>query len=429
MVQKNDSGVDKKLLLDLLAAVFLGVVGALAVLAFHGALRGVRHLLYGQVDGLVNTARALLWWQRLWMPAIGGVVAGLLLQWSRRLQASRTTQDYMAVVTQGDGYISIPLTVLRALSSLCSVVSGASIGRETPMVQLAALGSSVMGRLWHLPQERLRLWVACGVAAGISAAYHAPFAGVLFVAEIMLGTFAIKAIGPLVMASVTAHVVVQQFSGFAPLYSMPAFSLNMSGNMLAFAVLALCAGVLSPAFLHLLIWAKKPFAALPSGALWLRLGLGGLVVGGISTFEPAVWGNGYSVVNSILQGGWLWQSLLMIMLLKMLATAVSTGSGAIGGVFTPTLLVGAVLGAVAGLLSNYFFPGLAPQAAWVSAGMGAFLAANTHAPLMAATMIFEMTGSSQMIVPLLLVCVLATSVKKLLMSESIYTHALPKNTG
>ena len=415
---------DKTLLLDLLAAVFLGVLGALAVFGFHSALHAARHLLYGQTVGLVGAARSLLWWQRLLVPAFGGCLAGLVLQWSRRLKASRTAQDYMAVVARGDGFISLPFSVLTALSSLCSVVSGASIGREGPMVQLAAMCGSVLGRGWRLSQERVRLWVACGVAAGISAAYHAPFAGVLFVAEIILATFAVRVLAPLVVSSVAAHLLMQCFSGFAPLYDMPVFALDVAGNVWAFALLAVCAGVFSPVFLSVLAWGKKPFALLPGHALWLRLGLGGLVWGCVSVFEPAVWGNGFSVVNSILQGGWLWQGLLLIMFFKVLATAVSIGSGAVGGVFTPTLLVGAVLGAGFGLLMDYLCPGLAPQAAWVSAGMGAFLAASTHAPLMSAVMVFEMTGAPQMIVPLLLVCALAAAIKKMLMGKSIYSHAL-----
>ena len=414
---------------DVLVAALLGVLGALAVLAFHGAMHGLRHVLYGRTDGMVNTARALLWWHRLWIPAVGGVLAGLILQWARRLRAAGTMQEYMAVISQGNGQISTKFSCVCALSSLCTVVSGASIGREGPMVQLACMCSSALGRMLHLPPGRLRLWVACGAAAGLGAAYHAPLAAVLFVAEIMLDTFAIRVLGPLSVSAVAAHVLMQQVAGAAPLYKVPAFVFHADINMLAFAALALGAGLLAPVFVQTLTLAKKPFALLPAGALWLRLGLGGLVMGVISAFEPAVWGNGYSVVNSILQGGWLWQGLLLIALLKILATAVATGSGAVGGIFTPILLAGAALGAVFGLLCSQVWPGLAPQPVWAIVGMGAFLAANTHAPLMSAVMVFEMTGEPRMIAPLLLVSILAIAAKKLLMPKSIYTHALPPKTN
>ena len=134
---------DKTLLLDLLAAVFLGVLGALAVFGFHSALHAARHLLYGQTVGLVGAARSLLWWQRLLVPAFGGCLAGLVLQWSRRLKASRTAQDYMAVVARGDGFISLPFSVLTALSSLCSVVSGASIALVSAAVVVRTGSGSV----------------------------------------------------------------------------------------------------------------------------------------------------------------------------------------------------------------------------------------------------------------------------------------------
>lgn len=408
----------------LLAAALVGLLGALATIAFRELLHALGLLLFARADGLVNTARALPWWHRLWIPAAGGVIAGWVLHWAQHFDTPGGTRDYMEAITLGDGKIAGRASLVRALSSAISVATGASIGREAPMVQLAALAGSLLGRWRQLPRPRLRLLVACGAAAGISAAYNAPIAGALFVAEIVLKSFAIETLGPLIVASVVANLTVHQFFGFAPLYRMPTFDLHLGLNALPFIGLAIIAGLAAPGFLYLLALAKKPFAAITQ-PLWLRLGLGGLFVGAISVVEPGVWGNGYSVVNSILQGGWLWQTLLVMLLFKLLATAVATGSGAVGGVFTPTLFVGAVIGGLFGIGMELMSPGAIPMPAWIAAGMGAFLAASTHAPLMSAIMIFEMTGNPQIIVPLLLVCVLAVAIKQLLMAKSIYAHALP----
>lgn len=408
---------------SLLAAAVVGLLGALATVAFREALHGLGLLWFGRADGLVATARGLDWWHRLWIPAAGGVAAGLVLRWAQRFDAPGSTRDYMEAITLSDGRIRVRASLTRALSSALSVASGASIGREAPMVQLAALSGSLLGRWRKLPRQRLRLLVACGAAAGISAAYNAPIAGALFVAEIVLASFAIEALGPLIVASVVANLTVHQFFGMAPLYRMPDFELALGLNALPFVGLALLAGLTAPLYLRTLALARRPFARI--GPLWLRLGLGGLAVGALSVFEPGVWGNGYSVVNAILQGGWLWPALLAILAFKLAATAASTGSGAVGGVFTPTLFVGAVLGGLFGLAVEAVLPGLIPMPAWIAAGMGAFLAAASHAPLMSAVMIFEMTGNPQIILPLLLVCVFASALKQVLLAESLYTHSLP----
>jgi CIC family chloride channel protein len=292
------------------------------------------------------------------------------------------------------------------------------------MIQLAALCSSLLGRFIRFDPPRLRLLVACGAAAGITSAYNAPIAGALFVAEIVLRSIAVETLGPLLVAAVAANLTVHQVMGFGPVYHMPAFHLQQTGEVGMFALLGLCAGVISPVFLLVLDGARNSFQRLPM-PLWLKVGAGGLVMGAISVFEPAVWGNGYSVVNAMLQDPWTWRALLAILVLKVLATAASTGSGAVGGVFTPTLFVGAAVGALFGDLVHLAWPAASPVAAYVAVGMGAFLAATTHAPLMAIMMIFEMTESYDLIAPLMLACVLAYFVKRVLRERSVYAPSLP----
>lgn len=412
----------------LLFAALVGMLGALATVGFREALGLLEELLYRRHDGLVATARDLDPWIRLLVPMVGGVCAGLVLQTLQHLKLPEGPTDYMEAVALGDGRINVRASLMRAASSAISIASGASIGREASMVHLAALTSSVLGRLRHLPRARLRLLVACGAAAGISTAYNAPIAGGLFVAEIVLRSFAFESLGPLIVASVVGNIISRHFLGFGPIYDMPAFELPLDWEITWFPVLGIVCGMLAAVFLTGLQGACSGFQRL-SVPLWAKLGLGGLMVGGISLIEPGVWGNGYSVVNGILAGHYLWQGLLLILALKALSTCLATGSGAVGGAFTPTLFVGAAVGALCGIFGQHVLGLGIPMPAWIAAGMGAFLAACSHAPLMAVVMIFEMTGNPQIIIPLLLVCVISVSVKKLLRRASLYSRLLPAEQG
>lgn len=404
---------------SLLLAALVGVLGALATIGFRGLIQICEHLLYGRADSLVQISTQLTWWQRLLAPTLGGVFAGSLLMLTQRIDKGDQGGDYMEAIVLGDGQLGVRRSCIRALSSAITVVSGGAIGREGPMVQLAALAGSQIGRWQRIPVPRRRLLVACGAAAGVATAYNAPIAGALFVAEIVLRSVAIESLGPLIVAAVSANIVASEVLGFQPVYHLPHFTLNSGIATVLFAILGICAGLLAPLFLAIIDRVRKLFSGWQA-PLWLKMACGGLGVGALSLVTPAVWGNGYSVVNSILQGGWLWQALLSTLLFKLLAVSLTTGSGAVGGIFTPTLFVGAVAGALFGEAVQWLWPGLIPEPASVAVGMGAFLAACTHAPLMSVLMIFEMTENYGVVVPLMLSCVLAYFVAQVLHSKSIY---------
>jgi CIC family chloride channel protein len=271
------------------------------------------------------------------------------------------------------------------------------------------------------------LLVACGAAAGITSAYNAPIAGAFFVTEIVLGSIVMESFGPIVVSSVVANITMREFAGYHPAYEMPVFPAVTGVEVLLFVVLGLICGALAPRFLSLLAVSRKRFAALPL-PLPVRLGLGGLIVGVISIWWPEVWGNGYEVVNSILHQPWTWSALAAVLLFKVLATAATAGSGAVGGIFTPTLFVGAVVGALFGLAAHAIWPhSTSAPYAYAIVGMGAFLAAATHAPLMAILMIFEMTLSYQVMLPLMLSCVVAFFIARTSVQTSMYDVTLRRN--
>jgi CIC family chloride channel protein len=410
----------------LLWAAVIGVAGALATIVFREAISCVQILLTGHSGSFVEIAKGLSWQMRVLLPTCGGVVAGLFLLWARRMPAGATS-DYMEAVAIGDGRIPVRHTVLRSLSSLATIGSGGSIGREGSMVQLAALCASLVGRWTYLPSSRLRLLVACGAAAGITSAYNAPIAGAFFVTEIVLGALMMETFAPVVVASVVANITMRELPGYKPAYEMPFFPEVAGPEIILFVFLGILAGVLAPQFLRLLRGSKALFqqTRLP---LPLRLGLGGLLVGLMSVQVPEVWGNGYSVVNSLLHTDWLWTTVLLVLFYKIVATSLTVGSGAVGGIFTPTLFVGAALGLLFGQLAQVLWPhAVSLPFAYAMVGMGAFLAAATNAPLMAILMIFEMTLSYQVVLPLMLSCVVAYVVARSLDGDSMYEITLKRH--
>ncbi|MEJ0002946.1 MAG: ClcB-like voltage-gated chloride channel protein [Pararobbsia sp.] len=411
----------------LLWACVAGFGGALATMAFREGINFVQWLLVGDSGSLVEIAGRLPWQARLVLPAAGGVVAGLFLVLARRFTDGDAESDYMEAITIGEGRIPVRQSLMRSLSSLCTIASGGSIGREGSMVHLAALSASVIGRIRRVDPPRLRLLVACGAAAGITSAYNAPIAGAFFVTEIVLGSIAMESFGPIVVASVVANITMRSLPGYHPAYEMPAFPAIFGAESLLFVLLGILAGVLAPAFLRLLD-ATKQLLHKTHWPLPVRLGLGGLGVGALSIHEPQVWGNGYSVVNSILHSPWTWTALASVLLFKVAATALTAGSGAVGGVFTPTLFVGATIGALFGLGVQAFWPhGTSAPFAYAMVGMGAFLAAATSAPLMAILMIFEMTLSYQVVLPLMLACVVAYFIARSQSETSMYQVMITRN--
>jgi chloride channel protein, CIC family len=407
-------------------AGLIGAVCGLVAPGFHVATQFVQWCLTGHEENVVETAAALEWWKRLVVPTAGGLLAGLVLHYGSRFAQGRRSADYMEAVVLGDGVIRSRPSLVRIVSSIFSIGSGASIGREGPMVQLAALIASSIGRYADFPRPRLRLMVACGASAGIAAAFNAPIGGALFVAEIVLGSIAMETFGPLILSSVLATVVGRMFLGSQPIFAIPPFSMTSPFELAAYLVVGLTLGVLAPYFLKLLALSSEIFATWPV-PVPMRLAAGGFIVGLLSLRVPDVWGNGYNTLISILGSDVLWLSLITLLAFKLLATAATVGSGAVGGVFTPTLLVGAIMGGLIGTALHGLFPSWTSSPnAYALVGMGALLAATTHAPLMAILIMFEMTLDYDIVLPLMLACVTAYTAARTVGGQSIYAHSIKR---
>ncbi|MDR1190568.1 MAG: ClcB-like voltage-gated chloride channel protein [Verrucomicrobiales bacterium] len=404
-----------------------GLCGGLLSVGFLRCIHAVQRLFTGHAeDNIVVIATDLDDWQRVLIPTGGGLLAGLVLWLGGRLVRHRQPTDYMEAVLVGSGVVRMRDTVTKSIASLCSIASGSSIGREGAMVTLSAAFASWLGRARKVSTPRLRLLVACGAAAGIAAAYKTPVAGALFVAEIILGTLTMETFGPLVVSSLVSTLVVHQLLGMTPTYLMPTvFHVGSNWNYPLFLLLGMLAGVFSPLFLATLRGGEKFFHQLKL-PLTVKLGLGGLLVGLVSVYSPLVWGNGYGVVGDYLRmDTLLWTSVALTLLCKLFATTASVGSGAVGGVFTPTLFMGAAIGWLFGTLLHALCPALTvTPAGFALVGMGCVLAASTQAVLMSIIMIFEMSLQHEVVLPLMLGCVAAYFVSKGLGQQSIYAAHL-----
>src|SRR5688572_6145933 len=409
----------------LILAALIGIAGGLINFIYYVCSSLLQLAVLQETGDVLEIANRMEEWQRLLVPAVGGLAAGLVLVLGLRLIGNPGLSNLLEVVVAGDGRLPLRTALVNAASSLISISTGASIGREGLIIQLASTAGSKFGQIARWPPYRLRLLVACGAAAGLAAGCNAPIAGAVFAAQIVLGNFSMNLFAPLVVASVTSTVVSRGIFGVEPLYEVPAFEFTSLTQLPWFILLGVLSGVLGAVFLKALRGTEAEISnfRIP---LYLRVAFGGLVVGVISLKFPQVYGNGYSATNEILaQVNPNIQAVLWILVAKFLATIVTVGSGTVGGVFTPTLFLGAGLGSLFGtLLHQPQIDTTLPTGAFALVGMGSVLAATTHSPLLAILMIFELSLNYSIMPPLMIACAVSTLVARRLHKESIYTEPL-----
>jgi len=410
-----------------LLAIVSGAVGALGAATFREALFALERLLHGNAGHLVAAAQALSWWQRLLFPCLGGIAAGIVLHLGARWIGSENRIEYLEAIALERRRVDTRSTLLRSSSSLISVATGASIGREGAMVQVAAVAGHQLNRVIPVTDQEYRSLIACAAAAGLATAYNAPLASALFVGEVALSAHALPQLVPVLLAAVTGNAIAQLTFGATPIFAADSLDIGSLWMVPAWIAVGAISGGTAPLFVRLLGWARDCFARM-SLTLPVQLGLGGALVGAMSVVEPRIWGNGYSVIDDLLHQPWTVGLLAQVLLLKIFATAATAGSGAVGGVFTPTLLVGACIGQLVWIGAQLLVPEalLGTPMAYAALGMGALLAATTHAPMMAILMILEMTGHQPLTLPLAVVCATGYIVARAARSPSIYAESLSR---
>jgi chloride channel protein, CIC family len=410
----------------LLIAAGIGIIGGLSNLVYHACNQLLKWMLLGGHQELGEFARSHMGQpETVLTPALGGLAAGLVLYLGLRLLSNPGLSNLLEVVVAGDGRLSLRAAIVNSFASLLSISTGASIGREGLIIQLSSTVASKAGQLARWAPYRLRLMVACGAAAGISASYNAPLAGAVFAGQIVLGNFSMNLFAPLVVSSVIASIVSRSFFGIRQWYDVPAFDFTRLSELPWFLLLGILCGALGAVFLKLLRQSERLFARIKA-PLYVRMMLAGLLVGLIGLVYPDVFGNGYSATNRILGDSTVTlQFVLGLFVAKLIATTATVGSGAVGGVFTPTLFLGAALGSVfGGVLHDLHLGTMLPTGAFALVGMGGLLAATTHSPLLAMLMLFELSLNYSLMPALMLACAISTLVARRLHGESIYTEPL-----
>jgi CIC family chloride channel protein len=405
----------------MLAVVVVALAAAAFAIVFRWTLAQVTRSVADAHD-VVAFMRSLPMWMRLCLPALGGLFAGLCVMASARFGTNQGVSDVMEAVVLGKVRLSCRVTLLKSLGSWCAIVSGGSLGREGPLIQFGGAIAQVVSTRLRLSATHTRRLIAAGVAAGFAAAYNTPFAAVLFVIEVVTGVVVLDAILPALIATSIATAVMRASVGEAAIYGQRVFHLQAPFELVAFAGLGIASALTAQGFMRLLSWGERCCRASGAELPW-RPALGGLIAGAFVAFLPEVAGNGYEPLNLLLDGGLTPGFVLLLMVGKSLATTASVSSGSPGGVFTPTLLIGGATG----FLYAHVFGGVAqlgPAGGYALVGMAAATAASTHAPLMAAVMIFELSGDYAIALPLVLACAIATLVSRRMRRESIYSAEL-----
>ncbi|MFI6073950.1 chloride channel protein [Actinoplanes sp. NPDC051343] len=364
-------------------------------------------------------------WFVLFTPVVAGFVYGPLVYRFAREARGHGVPEVMYAVAERGGRIRPQVAVVKALASALCIGGGGSVGREGPIVQIgSALGSS-LGQLVRLPESRLRILVACGAAGGIAATFNTPIAGVFFALELILADFAVESFAAVVLAAVAASALSRAVFGDHPFLTLPTFTIGSMGEYVAYAVLGLLAAGVGVGWSRALYFIEDLCDRLWRGPEWLRPAAGGLLLGGILLALPQMYGVGYPVLGRAVGGGYAIGFVLLLLVGKIFATSLTIGIGGSGGVFAPSLFVGAMLGEAFGLLLHSADPALAPSpGAFALIGMGAVFAGAARTPITAVLIMFELTGEYRIILPLMLAIALAAGVSKLISRDTIYTRKL-----
>ncbi|WP_018565975.1 chloride channel protein [Streptomyces sp. PsTaAH-124] len=412
-------------------AVIVGAGAGAGSLVFRWCIQTFTRLLTGHGDyaAAPGTANPHLPWLGpyfvLLTPVIGGLLYGPLVNRFAKEARGHGVPEVMLAVAQRGGRISPKVAVVKTLASALTIGSGGSVGREGPIVQIGSALGSTLGRLLKVTEGRMRLLVACGAAGGIAATFNAPLAGVFFAMELILRTFTAEAFGATVLASVTASVIGRAAFGDSAFLSLPDFHVDHLAQYGLFALLGIAAAIVGVGFARFLYLVEDACDWLWRGPEWLRPAAGGLLLGLVLLALPQMYGVGYPVLQKATEGGYAVGFLLLLMLGKMLATSLTIGIGGSGGVFAPSLFIGAMLGSAYGITVHHLLPGTAGAVgAYALVGMGAVFAGSARAPITAVVILFELTGEYSIILPLMLAIVLATAVSHLLSHGTVYTLKL-----
>ena len=359
------------------------------------------------------------------MPMLGGLFIGLICKYFPNAVKENGVHKVMYAVALNDGKVRKRTIASCAVTSSITIGSGGSAGREGPTVQIGAAVGSTIGQLLHLSTERMRVLVGCGAAAGIAASFNAPLAGVLFALEIILGDFAIHTFSPIIIASVIGTVTGRALEGNEVTFNVPVHELVHPTEIIFYLALGMLCGIVARLFTFMYFYIQQVFEEKLKTADIYKPAIGGLIVGMISIFMPQILGNGYDVMEQALTGQMFWGLAFLLVFMKIICTSITLGSGGMGGVFAPSLFIGAMVGTAFGSSVHFIFPTLSASAETYSVvGMGAVAGAVMQAPLTNILMLFELTNDYTLILPIMATCIAASYTYQRFTKHSIYMQNL-----
>ncbi len=401
--------------LFLVLSIFIGVLSGLLVVSFRIAIEWIKILTLGSAPH-AGQFRLLL------VPAVAGLfVAALVQLFFPGARGSGVNQTKAALYIY-NGYISFKTVIGKFITSALAIGCGHSLGPEDPSLQIGAGVASMVARRLNLSRQRLRLFAPIGAAAGLAAAFNAPISAILFVIEEVIGQWSAAVLGSIVLSAISSVVVARWFWGSEPIFRIPPVTLRDPRELIAYAVLGVVGGFAALVFSKSLGYLRPRLRALPHWTHYCQSGIAGLLVGLIGFFGfPQVMGPGYEVMDQAMHGQFAWKLLLALALFKILATTLSFSSGTPGGMFAPTLFIGAMLGASVGSFEKLFFPHLAGTVgAYALVGMGVLFAGFLRAPLTSVFMVLEVSGNYSIILPVILANMIAYLMSRALQPVPIF---------
>ncbi|HEX3985458.1 MAG TPA: chloride channel protein [Acidobacteriaceae bacterium] len=401
--------------LFLVLSIFIGILSGLLVVAFRIAIEWIGLLALGSAP---HPGQLRL----LFIPGIAGLLVAALVVWFFPAARGSGVNQTKAALYVYDGYISFRTVIGKFITSALALGGGLSLGPEDPSLQIGAGVASIIARNLRLSRRRLRMFAPIGAAAGLAAAFNAPISAILFVIEEVIGSWSAAVLGSLVLAAISSVVVVRLFMGTEPIFRIPSISLRDPRELMAYAVLGLFGGLLAPVFSATLGFLRPRLRAMPRWSHFAQPAVAGLMVGAIGYFGfPQVMGVGYGVIDQALHGQFIWQVLIALTFLKLLATTVSFASGTPGGMFAPTLFIGAMLGGAVGAFEQHFFPHLTGTVgAYSLVGMGVLFAGFLRVPLTSVFMVLEISGNYSIIIPVILANTIAFLISRSLQPVGIF---------
>ncbi|HWA54106.1 MAG TPA: chloride channel protein [Solirubrobacterales bacterium] len=412
-------------------ALLIGAGAGLGAIVFRLLIRGFTELFSGHSDPsalghFTNPHLAFLGpFVVLVVPVVGGLLYGPLVYRFAPEARGHGVPEVMLAVHSNQGRIRGRVPVVKSLASAICIGAGGSVGREGPIVQIGSAIGSGVGQVLRLPGQDLRLLVACGAAGGIGATFNAPIAGVFFALELILRDFQTRAFGIVVLSSVVATAVGRLAYGSGAFLHLPGFHVVSAVEYPLYALLGILAALAGVAFMRTLYGAEDFADDIWRGPAWLRPAAGGVLLGLLLLALPEMYGVGYPVLEGAIDGRYVLGLLLVFLLGKIVATSLTLAIGGSGGVFAPSLFMGAMLGSAFGLGAHDLLPAsTAGAGAYGLVGMGALFAATGRAPITAVLIVFELTGDYSVILPLMLAVVVATAISRRLSADSIYTLKL-----